>query len=49
MVLGVPARERKSWVVWEESKDPDVVIELLSEKTAVEDKGRNKTIYQALW
>jgi Uma2 family endonuclease len=46
VVLGVPARERKSWVVWEEGKGPDVVIELLSEKTAVDDKGRKKTIYQ---
>ena len=46
VVLGVPARERKSWVVWEEGKSPDVVIELLSDKTAIEDKGRKKTIYQ---
>ena len=46
VVLGTPARERKSWVVWEEGKGPDVVIELLSDKTAVDDKGRKKTIYQ---
>jgi Uma2 family endonuclease len=46
VVLGVPRRERKSWVVWEEGKGPDVVIELLSERTAAEDKGRKKTIYQ---
>ncbi len=29
-VLGVPKAERKSWVVWQEGKAPDVVIELLS-------------------
>jgi Uma2 family endonuclease len=31
--LGVPKKERKSWVCWEEGKTPDVVIELLSEST----------------
>ena len=46
VVLGVPRRERKSWVLWEEGKGPDVVIELLSGQTAGEDKGRKKTIYQ---
>lgn len=46
VALEVPRRERKSWVVWEEGKGPDVVIELLSETTAVEDKGRKKLIYQ---
>ena len=46
VVLGVPKGERKSWVVWEEGKAPDVVIELLSEKTALEDKTTKKQIYQ---
>jgi Uma2 family endonuclease len=46
VVLGVPKAERKSWVVWEEGKAPDVVIELLSEKTATEDKTTKKQIYQ---
>jgi Uma2 family endonuclease len=45
-VLGVPKRERKSWVVWQEGKGPDVVIELLSENTAAQDKGEKKDIYQ---
>lgn len=45
-VLGVPKRERKSWVVWEEQKAPDVVIELLSESTANFDKTEKKRIYQ---
>jgi Uma2 family endonuclease len=45
-VLGVPKRERKSWVVWQEGKGPDVVIELLSESTAAIDKGEKKLIYQ---
>jgi Uma2 family endonuclease len=46
VVLGVPAAERKSWVIWEEGKGPDVVIELLSDKTAAVDKGKKKRIYQ---
>jgi hypothetical protein len=45
-VLGVPKRERKSWVVWQEGKGPDVVIELLSESAAAQDKGEKKAIYQ---
>jgi Uma2 family endonuclease len=46
VALGVSNQERKSWVVWEEGKAPDIVIELLSEKTAKEDKGKKKQIYQ---
>lgn len=39
-------RERKSWVVWEEGKQPDLVIEFLSESTAVFDRDGKKRIYQ---
>lgn len=46
VVLGVPKGERKSWVVWEEGKAPDVVIELLSDSTATADKTEKKLIYQ---
>jgi Uma2 family endonuclease len=45
-VLDVPKGERKSWVVWEEGKGPDVVIELISESTATSDKQQKKEIYQ---
>ncbi len=45
-VLGVPKKERKSWVVWEEGKGPDVVIELLSSSMASADKTQKKRIYQ---
>ncbi|MEA5616331.1 Uma2 family endonuclease [Cronbergia sp. UHCC 0137] len=47
-VLGVPKTERRSWVVWEEGKPPDVVIELLSDSTASQDKNEKKLIYQNL-
>lgn len=46
VVLGAPKGERRSWVVWEEGKAPDVVIELLSESTAELDKNEKKLIYQ---
>jgi Uma2 family endonuclease len=46
VAVGVRPGERKSWVVWQEGKAPDVVIELLSESTAQMDKGRKKQIYE---
>jgi Uma2 family endonuclease len=46
VVLDVPRRLRKSWVVWQEGKGPDVVIELLSETTAEHDRTVKKRIYQ---
>jgi len=45
-VLDVPKVERKSWVVWEEAKAPDVVIELLSNSTIDTDKTTKKAVYQ---
>ena len=45
-VLDVPKGERKCWVVWEEGKGPDVVVELLSQSTASLDKTQKKEIYQ---
>lgn len=46
VVLDVPRRERKSWVVWQEGKGPDAVIELVSERTWELDLGEKKRIYQ---
>jgi Uma2 family endonuclease len=48
VVLGVDgARERRSWVVWEEGgKYPNVIIELLSDSTAENDRGVKKQVYQ---
>lgn len=45
-VVGVPRRDRKSWVTWQEGKAPDVIIELLSTSTARFDKTEKKRIYQ---
>jgi Putative restriction endonuclease len=46
VALDVAGGDRKSWVVWEEGKAPDVVIELLSDSTATRDKTVKKQIYQ---
>ena len=46
-VLGTERKTRKSWVVWEEDgKYPNVIIEILSPKTADIDKGFKKQLYQ---
>ena len=46
IVLDAEPKIRKSWVVWEEGKGPDVVIELLSESTQGLDKTAKKEVYQ---
>jgi Uma2 family endonuclease len=46
VVLDVPKRERRSWIVWKEGKGPDVVIELLSPTTARVDRTVKKQVYQ---
>ena len=45
VALDVPRGERKSWVVWEQGKGPDLVVELLSASTAQYDKTLKKTLY----
>ena len=47
VVLGAKERRfRKSWVVWQEGRTPNLVIELLSESTKSSDRGIKKDIYQ---
>jgi Uma2 family endonuclease len=46
IALDVPRRPRKSYVIWQEGKAPDLVIELLSDSTADADRGIKKRIYQ---
>jgi Uma2 family endonuclease len=50
IVLGAEKRDRRSWAIWEEGgKYPNVVIELLSNSTALVDKGTKKQLYQDIW
>ncbi len=46
VVLGVPRGQRKCWVVWDEGKAPDIVIELLSATTRRQDKGEKMQVYR---
>ncbi|MEQ9356393.1 MAG: Uma2 family endonuclease [Coleofasciculus chthonoplastes F3-SA18-01] len=47
VVLDTERKTRKSWVVWDEDgKYPNLIIEILSPKTADTDKGFKKKLYQ---
>ena len=47
VVLDTEKKTRKSWVVWEEDgKYPNVIVEILSPKTADVDQGFKKKLYQ---
>ena len=46
MVRGVPKHNRKYYLVWEEAKAPDVVIELTSKTTRKEDVEKKFNLYQ---
>lgn len=48
VVRGVPKRWRRIFKVWEEKKGPDIVIELTSQSTDVEDRGNKRAIYEEL-
>ena len=49
VVLGAEKKERLSWVLWEELRLPDVVIELTSPSTRDEDYGTKKDVYERVW
>ncbi len=47
VVLNTDRRERLSWMVWEEdNKYPNVIVEILSKKTAAIDRNQKKQLYQ---
>jgi Uma2 family endonuclease len=46
VVLGTHRGDRLSWVVWEEGKGPDIIVELLSRTTARNDRGEKKRVYE---
>jgi Uma2 family endonuclease len=50
VVRGCERKVRKSWVVWQEDgKYPNIIVELLSDSTAVIDKGLKKQIFQDIF
>jgi len=48
VVKGVPKQERRTYKLWEESKAPDVVIEITSRGTRLEDLGTKRALYALL-
>lgn len=49
-VLGAQKKDRRSWVVWQEGgKYPNIIVELLSDSTALVDRGLKKQIYQDIF
>lgn len=47
VVLNTERKDRNSWMVWEEDyKYPNVIVEILSPKTARVDRGFKKILYQ---
>jgi Uma2 family endonuclease len=48
VVRGVPKRERRTYKLWEEGRGPDIVIEMSSRSTRLEDVGTKKGLYALL-
>jgi Uma2 family endonuclease len=48
LVRGVPKKRRRIYRLWEEGKGPDVVVELTSRSTHLEDIGHKRAIYEEL-
>jgi Uma2 family endonuclease len=50
VVLGTERKPRKSWVLWAEGgKYPNIIVEILSDKTAGTDRGLKKQLYQDIF
>jgi len=48
VAFGVTTSERRSWLIWEEKKVPEVVFEITSRSTRAEDLGSKKGLYEWL-
>ena len=48
VVIGTPKRLRDSYLLWNEPKVPDFVLEITSRSTRREDQGRKKRVYASL-
>src|SRR6476660_421776 len=46
VVFGVPKGNRENYLMWEEGKGPDVVIEITSKTTRAEDVKKKYLLYQ---
>ncbi len=48
VVMGAPNHDRHSYLLWQEPKGPDFVLEVTSRSTRREDQGRKRMRYRAL-
>ena len=48
VVVGASSHERSSYLLWQEPKAPDWVLEITSRSTRHEDQGRNRELYRWL-
>ena len=48
VVLGVPNHRRRTYLLWQEGKAPDFVMEVTSDSTREEDQGRKRELYARL-
>ncbi len=48
VVKGISKKERRVYKLWEEGKSPDVIIELTSRSTRLEDLGNKRALYAEL-
>ena len=48
VVVGAPKRVRDTYLLWNEPKGPDFVLEITSRSTRREDQGRKKRVYASL-
>ena len=48
VVMGASSHERSSYLLWEEPKAPDWVLEITSRSTRAEDQGRKRELYRRL-
>ena len=49
VVFGTEKKERRTYLLWEEGKVPDFVLELVSKKTYKKDLGEKKDLYAAVF
>ena len=48
VVVGTPNRDRSSYLLWQEPKGPDFVLEITSRSTHREDQGKKRSLYRRL-
>ena len=48
VVVGASSHERRSYLLWQEPKGPDWVLEITSRSTRAEDQGHKRELYRRL-